>query len=189
MATYQKAPKTVGDLALKILKQFETHKPVLDAGVTIDFIFAYGKQDDNGDLVGDAIRHGGVKALGLCRILSLKDRAAGRMDAEILIDGDWWGMAREDAKKALLDHELHHIGVKTNKQEVPITDDLSRPKLFMRKHDFQYGWFSIIAERHGKNSQECQQAKHIMDMDGQLFWPGITDEVKSKSIDKILQIV
>lgn len=55
-------------------------------------------------------------------------------------------------------------------------DDLGRPKLKMRKHDVEIGWFKIIAERHGAHSIERQQAKIIFDTMGQSFWPGLVSQ-------------
>jgi len=177
MATFQKAPKEVGDMAASVLREFSDHEGIIKGGVKIDFIFAFGARNDDGELTGDALKQHGVKALGIAKIVSLKDRAKGFGDAEILIDGDWWAMSSKEERRALLDHELHHLAVKANKAGVVQTDDLQRPILKMRRHDYQFGWFAIIAKRHGQNSQECQQAKHIMDMDGQLFWvnllPGV----------------
>ena len=65
----------------------------------------------------------------------------------------------DDAKKdALLDHELYHLEVQRNKHGKPKLDCNRRPKLTMRLHDRQYGWFDEIAQRHGSASIECQQA-------------------------------
>jgi hypothetical protein len=168
MATFEKCPKKVYDLAKDILQEFETHHPVLDADVSIDLLFAYGTVNDSGIKTGDAIRKNGVRALGMCRVVSLKDRAKGASDIEIVLDGDWWQTATEREKRALLDHELHHI--------IPLTgekDDLGRPLVRLRKHDVDVGWFAIIAKRHGDYSQERQQAQRIMERGGQYFWPEI----------------
>jgi hypothetical protein len=54
-----------------------------------------------------------------------------------------------------------------------IRDDLKRPKLKLRKHDVEVGWFAIVAGRHGSASLEIEQAKAVMDSYGQLFWPCI----------------
>ena len=64
-------------MARDILCQFDTHKPLLDAKVKFDLLFAMGDKDEDGHVVTDAITHGGEKALGLTRILNLKDRAKG----------------------------------------------------------------------------------------------------------------
>ena len=175
MSTYQKAPKQVSDMASEILAQFETHQPLIDAGVTIDFVFAFGNRDDNGELVGDAITHHGVKALGLCKKVKLEDRALGQADARIVLDADWWPTAPEAEQRALLDHEIHHIMVKVDKRGL-VRDDLERPVITMRKHDVEIGWFKAIAARHGLNSQERIQARIVMAASGQYFWPEINGE-------------
>lgn len=173
MPTFQKCPKSVEDLAREIMCEFEDHTPLLDAKVKIDFLFALAEIDEKtGEPKGDALRHHGVKALGLCRKLSLKDRVAGRGDAEITLDGDWWGtQATPEQQKALLDHEIYHLTVSRSRQGDVKTDDIGRPKLLLRKHDFQVGFFSVIAARHGEASQERIQAKWAMEEFGQYFWP------------------
>jgi Putative phage metallopeptidase len=173
MATYEKCPLAVNKMAEGILKQFETHQPLIDAGVTTDFVFAYAEKDETtGEPIGDALTKGGVKCLGICRKIGLKDRALGRGDTEIAIDGDWWTTASEEEQRALLDHELHHIAVKIDKRGL-VRDDLGRPIVQMRKHDVEVGWFKVIAARHGLASQERLQAVQIMVDQGQYFWPGL----------------
>lgn len=172
MPTYQIADESVAQLAKSILLRFNSHTPLIDAGVVIDFIFAYPTTDDNGEPRGNAISKNGVKALGLCRIIGLKDRAMGRGDVEILIDHPWWEDAIDEKRAALLDHELHHAMVKT-KNDVVMRDDLHRPLIKLRKHDVEIGWFDIVALRHGGFSQERLQAKKLYDQAGQLYWPDI----------------
>ena len=175
MPTYQKCPKQVEDMANEILAAFETHEPLIDAGVTTDYVFAFGAKNEDGDLVGDAITHHGAKALGLCKKIKLEDRALGQADTRIILDGDWWPTAPEAEQRALLDHELHHIAVKIDKRGL-VKDDLGRPVIQMRKHDVEIGWFKVVAARHGLNSQERIQARQIMADDGQYFWPEIKGE-------------
>lgn len=171
MSTYQKCPKDIHQMAHEILSQFESHKPLVDHGVTLSLLFAYGDRDEEtGELKSDAIKHHGHRALGLCRIVSEKDRIKNNPDAEILLDGDNWPSVSEESQRALLDHELHHLSVKATKGIVQ-HDCAGRPKLKMRKHDVEVGWFKIIADRHGEHSMEQQQAKHLFDVCGQYFWP------------------
>lgn len=100
----------------------------------------------------------------------------GRGDAEITIDNQWWEESTEEEKRALLDHELHHIALKIDKRGI-VRDDLGRPKIQMRNHDLEIGWFKVIAARHGDNSQERLQAKHAMNNMGQYFWPEIAGKM------------
>lgn len=163
---YKRCGVDVENLAGELLHKYEDHKPVLEAKVSIDYLFAYNESGRA------AIRQNGYPCLGLTRKIGLKDRVKGAADAEIILDGDWWEKANDRERRGLLDHELHHVSPKM-KNGAFDTDDQGRPKIELRKHDWQFGWFGIIAERHGKWSQECVQAKSIMDKDGQLFWPSI----------------
>lgn len=174
MPTFEKCDLSVAAMAKELLDQFETHHAVRDAGVTIDFVFAYANQDEAGNPVGNALTKNGCKCGGLCRKMPLKDRALGRADVEIALDGDWWRDATDDERRALLDHELHHIAVKIGKTGL-VRDDLGRPVVLMRKHDYDFGWFKVIAARHGKHSQERYQATEMMNISGQYFWPAIAE--------------
>lgn len=176
MSTYQKADEEVEAMAHEIKTSFESHLRLTDCNVKIDFIFAYGKRDEDGNLQGNAITHHGVRALGLAKKISLKDRAMGHGDAEIQIDHDWWEMASHEERRALIDHEMHHITVKIDDRGV-VRDDLDRPIIQMRKHDVEVGWFKAIAARHGAASQERIQAKQIADESGQFFWPEVFGEL------------
>lgn len=172
MSTYKKAPE-IKELADEILNKFDTHKPLVEHKVRIDFLFAFASVDEQGEAHGCAITHHGVRAYGLTRKIPLKERAMGRGDAEVMLDGDWWQNATEASRRALLDHEMHHLEVCFDEDQVLITDDLKRPKLKLRKHDVEVGWFAIVAGRHGSASLEMQQAKVLMDSYGQLFWPAL----------------
>lgn len=169
MSTYERAPKAVEELAHEILCAYAPHKPLLDARVKIDFVFAYGDADTG----APAIKHHGVRALGLCRRIGLKDRAMGRGDAEIILDADWWAEATADQARALLDHELTHLEVMTDKHGRWEWDDLHRPKLRLRPHDYEFGWFVEMARRHGAAAQERIQAKTLLDASGQWLWPDL----------------
>jgi len=160
-------------MAAAILCEFATHKPLLDARVRVDCVFAYSDKDDRGVPKNNAITRRGQRALGQCRKIKLKDRVLGRADAEITLDGDWWIAANDDERRALLDHELHHISVEVDSNGKAVTDDFTRPKIIMRRHDFEFGWFAVIAQRHGKASQEVIQANQMMDAGGQFFWPDV----------------
>ena len=144
MSTYQKCPESVKQMAAEILAQFETHKPLVEQGVTIDLLFAFGERDPAGNVIGPAIMHHGRRSGGLCRKVSLKDRAKGLADAEIILDGDNWNELIEAEQRALLDHELHHLAIKIDKRGV-VKDDLGRPVLQLRRHTIEVGWFKEIA--------------------------------------------
>lgn len=164
MPLYERAPKEINEIAAAILCKYESHKPLLDYRVKIDYILALPEEGEC------AIKWHGSRAYGLARILGLKDRAMGRGDAEILIDGEFRKACDAAELEALLDHELHHLEVQVEDGKMK-KDALARPKLKMRKHDFQVGWFHVIAQRHGKNSIEVQQADSLVHSAGQLYFP------------------
>jgi len=173
MATYERASEDVKEMANGILFEFASHEPLIKAGVTIDFLFASPNYDEQtGEPIGDAIMLHGQKALGVCRKIQLKDRAKGMADAEITLDKPWWDEASPEERRALLDHELHHIAIKIDKRGL-VKDDLGRPVIQLRKHDVQIGWFKDVAARHGDSSVERRQARQIMLDHGQYFWPEI----------------
>lgn len=165
--TFQKCPKAVHELAQEILNEFDCYEDYRHIGLKIDLVFAF---KDEKQIGATALKKNGQRALGICRKISLKDRALGRGDVEIALDGDWWNQASEKEQRALLDHEIYHIGLENGKR-----DDLGRPVVFMRLHDIEVGWFTAVAERHGEHSMERHQAKRIMDARGQYYWPDIAD--------------
>lgn len=177
MPYFQKADEPIRELAVEILCKFDTHKPLLDAKVKVDIVLAFcDRHEETGEPLNDALTKNGIKCLGICRKLPPKDRAMGRGDAEVALDGDWWQDANPEERAALLDHELHHIAVKL-KKGVLQQDAQGRPQLFLRKHDVEVGWFGIIAARHGAASQERIQAARVMDAQGQLYWPEIHGKI------------
>jgi hypothetical protein len=176
MPSYQKCSglkegKVLIELALRVMAERDRHQPLLDHAVTVEFLFAYPKYDDADQPVGNAITHQGVKALGLAKIVNLKDRVKGCKDAEILIDWEWWKAHDEEQQKAVLDHELTHLKVQVSKTGALKTDDLGRPKLTMRKHDIQFGWFNCVALDNGVASIERTQATMIVEVFGQIYFP------------------
>lgn len=178
MPTFERADKSVNALAEELIGKYEPHKPLASVPVKIDYVFAHADVDDNGHPTNDALTLHGHKALGITRKLALKDRAMGRGDAEICLDGDWWAKANADEQAALLDHELHHVSVKCDKSGNIQFDDLGRPQIKLRKHDVEVGWFGVIAQRHGIASQERIQARQIMDNAGQFYWPDLAPTVE-----------
>ena len=48
-------------------------------------------------------------------------------------------------------------------------DAQGRPKIKLRKHDFQVGWFHEIARRHGEHSVEVRQCRELVSEQGQTY--------------------
>ncbi len=130
-------------------------------GLTLDILMASNED-------GDAVSHNGYKALAMVKITNLEGRARGLKDAVIIIDAEAFEEMTLRQREALLHHELTHlIPVRDDKMGGFKFDDLSRPKLQIKKHDVQFGWFLATAEIYGKDSPEVFQAQRIFDQHGQ----------------------
>jgi len=126
------------------------YHPDLEAyGVRIQPIFV----STDGD--GPAVKHGGYPAVASIKAVPGKDRLTKRYDAELLIDRTLWDGFSDQHRRALLDHELMHLEVKTDDAGSPVLDDLGRPKLKMRPGDWNAGdGFKAVVERHGDYADE-----------------------------------
>jgi hypothetical protein len=180
MKQYSKAPDEVTERAAHLVKLF--HTPLRDAGLRVDLISVTSDDPDS-----PALTHQGYPAAAVVRAVDSKGRTMGRGDAEIVIDEAHYLTMTDAQKDALIDHELYHIELKvSNKTGRVKLDEHGRPKLRMRKHDFQAGWFHEIAQRHGAASLECQQAANLVLTCKQIYFEfaltppkdGVTSTVK-----------
>lgn len=167
--TFIKCDDNGDDVTMLMNVMQDYHQPLVAEGVTVSILMAFAPEDKNGHATRPAITHGGYAAAAVAKVNTLKDRALGISDATITIDGQGWARRSKDERIALLDHELQHLELKT-KEGVICRDDLQRPQLRTRKHDYQVGWFIDIARRHGQNSPEKQQALRIVEESGQYFF-------------------
>lgn len=151
-------------MLLEETKQLHHPRLVL-AEVNVAAVMVEAKVDENGDPAGPALKHHGHPCLAKIRIVPPKERVQGLADAEITLDGDRWPLLSRDEQVAVLDHELTHLEL------VGEADDGGRPKLRMRLHDYEAGWFVEVAERHREASQERQQAATMFTAHGQALFP------------------
>lgn len=175
--TYELANETIKHQVGTIIDLY--HKDLVIAGVRICVMLAYGPVNADGVKTGPALQVNGYTALGTAQILNLRNRVLSGYDALITFDGDQWESWPEKAQHALIDHELHHLEVNWEEAPdidagdmngVPKRDDAGRPKLLMRRHDWQFGGFQAIAERWGKFSFERAHARQIVDNFGQYLF-------------------
>lgn len=155
MPTYQPCDDDVKGLLDEVLDRY--HLDIADAGVTFSLLFAYAKEDADGNPVGPTLKHRGQPALAAIKINSLQDRVEGKADCTIRLDGDRWSEHSEETKLAILDHEVEHIVIIRTVTGAPETDDASRPKLKLREYDLYLGGFRSIVARHKRNAVESQQ--------------------------------
>lgn len=161
MKTFSHAP----DADMCIERMQDAHHADLE-GVTVTALFAF---DTESTL--PVLKHQGYPAGAVVRITPVKDRALGMADATIVIDRAGWLALSGRQRDALIDHELTHLARKIDKETGEVVFDvLERPKLQMRKHDHQFGWFDEVAQRHGQASAEVRQARRLMESSGQLYF-------------------
>jgi hypothetical protein len=142
------------------------HPDLFRVGVRVGVLLA-----ENPD--GDAVTHGGYPAFATIKIVSLRDRVTKRYDAELLIDGKAWESFGDERRMALVDHELTHLelakveGVLSDGTLKVARDDLGRPKLRIRKGDWNVGdGFAQVVLRHQDHAIEylnIQAAKQAAD--------------------------
>jgi hypothetical protein len=79
------------------------------------------------------------------------------------LDGERMDAWTSKRLQAVIDHELRHLMLAKNKRTGEIQlDDEGRPKLRIRPHDFEFGWFARTAELYGEESYEVSQAREIV---------------------------
>lgn len=139
--------------------------------VKVDALLAFS--DD-----GPAVMLRGRSCYAVVRIVNLRDRCKGMGDAEITIDAESWKDMDHAQRDALIDHELQHLQRARSSKGGLQFDDLGRPKLKMRLHDVEFGWFLCVAERHQDASIERQQATELFAKHKQLLF-GFADASSS----------
>lgn len=164
MKTYSAASD---DLAGHISRMQSQFHPEIE-GVTVGALFVF--DEESGEPV---LKHQGYGAAAVVSITPAKQRALGITDALIIVDRSHWLTLSAAQRDALIDHELEHLDrviSEETKEEpaAPQFDSLGRPKLKMRMHDHQLGWFDDVARRHGEASPEMRQAKALVAQTAQL---------------------
>jgi hypothetical protein len=122
-------------------------------------------------------------------VVPLQRRAMGQGDVLVLVDHHQWDETNTAACMAIMDHELEHLEVLAEKDPrengtpivgwsteakclvgAPLLDDRGRPRLRLRKHDWQLGGFRSVVERHREASVEAAAVKACLQDDGQYMW-------------------
>lgn len=144
------------------------------AGVTVACVLKFAPLDkDTGKPKGAALKLHGWPCAATVKITPLLQRVLGVADVVITLDGDRWTHWSDGRKAAIIDHELHHVGVTFNTADEPDTDDHGRPKLHTIHHDWQTGGFREIVERHGPDALEVTQATDFIEAGGDQLLLGL----------------
>jgi len=174
---YEKVPAEVRNLVETVLTHH--HQELMTAHITLNILFAFSYDKDGEPLPAKKIR--GHQALAWTSVTSLQARARGLPDAKIVIDRCFgWERLAESRRTALIDHELTHLALVFDKDGDMKEDDLGRPKLQLRHHDWELTGFAEVAERHGEAAVEVHEMVRWEEAYGQyaLFPLKGTTEVK-----------
>lgn len=98
----------------------------------------------------------GYGAAAIIKPNSLKDRVSGLSDCRILLNAEEWAEADKKRRQAILDHELYHVDVLLDDEGKIQADDIGRPRIKMKPHDFQIGGFTEVIERNREHALEAQ---------------------------------
>lgn len=150
------------------------HPDLQQHGVTVGVLMVVEDAEDP----EPCLTVGGYPAVAKVKITACRLRAHGLPDAQIDIDLVSWHGLGDAEQDAVLDHELTHLEIDFyRKSGQPKRDSCDRPKLRLRLHDHQYGWFSGVAERHGEASLEVQQYRRHVCEHNQRWFPFAIEEM------------
>lgn len=177
MKTYSLARDVEPTIANMI---YEHHDELV--GVRVGALFMFDDEESSEPV----LTHQGYPAQAMVKITALRDRTLGMADAVIVVDRATWLTLSQPQRDALIDHELTHIARVLDKESgTPKFDALGRPKLRIRPHDHQLGWFDEVAQRHGAASPEVRQAKQLMEATGQLYFDFTRGDQLRSSLEQV----
>jgi hypothetical protein len=155
MSWFEKA--STEDLAHCHQLMAEHHPELHAAGVVVTIMLARNEDEH-------PLRVRGIPAAACIRVTRPLERSMGYGHALMLIDGNEWPHRSEMEQAAILDHELTHLQLVLDKKTGQVKeDDEGRPKLKLRPHDFEFGWFDAVAKRWPDTALEIQQARMLVD--------------------------
>lgn len=143
--TYEGAGPELNKMVKKIAGDY--HKSL--GNITIATVIC--RRTDRHENEKNAIMTRGQEILAKIAITGLDDRVRGMADAKLTINGFTWDKLNDNQRLALLDHELQHLKAGEG------ADDLGRPSLKMRPHDWEVTGFADVVKRHGESSVESLQ--------------------------------
>ena len=177
MPIYESAGDDVREIVAEVMEKY--HGQLHEAGVEIAVKMAVAKRDKDGRPRLPALKVRGVPANGAIRVTTPLERSMDVGDAIMLLDGEQWPDWSDAQRRALIDHELTHLIVADTGDDDKDTDDYGRPKLSIRPHDREFGWFDEVAKRHGEHSFEHSQLaafrKSCIDPGGSQLWLSFAD--------------
>lgn len=162
--TYMKVDAGMSSKVAAVMQQY--HSPLVDAGLSVDTLFAFAARNKDGEQTGPAIAVRGHPVKAKIKVTPLKDRAKGDGDVELILDGDNWNNIPDADQVAILDQQFTSLELVLEEDEESASakvarDDLGRPKLRKRVSDFAAEGYWECAERHKGASQEVQFIRSV----------------------------
>lgn len=112
------------------------------------------------ECTGGVMLHG-RQVTDLVKVRKLEDRAAGSPDVRFVLDSDDWKNADKKRRAAILDHALCHLEVVRDKEGRIKSDDVGRPRIRMKLHDFEVAGFYDVMRRHKDQAVEAQHLAYF----------------------------
>lgn len=119
---------------------------------------------------GPALRWHGTAAAARIRRCNERDRFLVGADLIIELDAESWAGYSPATHAAVLDHELEHVVVLTDRAGKLKLHPDGRPKLGLRDHDWLLGGFNSIVDRHGPAALEAVALETVVKQ-GQGYFP------------------
>jgi len=135
------------------------HTELVGAGVTVEILLASNDE-------GSAVKLHGWPCYATIKVMSYKDRVAGSADARMIIDLDRWKDLHAKQRDALVDHELEHLELVLDKLNNIKLDDIGRPKLRCKPHDFELTGFNSVIRRHEDAAIEVANFRAFEESEG-----------------------
>lgn len=178
--TYQKADDDLVRFVDNVM--IKHHWRLKNAGVTVSVLTAEAGVDEAGNRKGPAMKTRGHAVEAKIRIVGIRDRVKDVADAELIIDFDRWPLRSMAQRVALIDHEFTHLDLVHDDGGRVKRDDHGRPKMRIRPHDVEIGWFVEVAERHGRDSIEVEQAQAIVERERQTVFAFLGEPAEQKPL-------
>ncbi len=161
---YKKSTPEINTILTKTIdKKTGVHSRLgsLDVKVRIVLVEAVVADDADDGPPPSALKLHGSPAIAIVKIMDPLGRFLTKCHVLIQIDEYAWAELSEETKIALIDHELTHVDVVRDSNNIAKRNDDRSPKLKMRHGDWQLIGFAEVIERHGGDAHE---AKHLMNV-------------------------
>lgn len=158
---YSKAPKHVDNMMNAVLETF--HKELVKVKLKIGILFVNSDGDEM------AIMGHGVPCLAKIRIAGQAERVFCNLDVVLMVDEKAWSDLNDVRRRALLDHEVCHLVVVTDKNGNVRSHDGERPRMSLVPDDFVLTGFHAVIERHGADALELVALQSTVESVQQFF--------------------